>query len=73
MVRDQMLKYLKEARPGTRMAIFGLTTRLILLQGFTSDPELLRAVLNGKKGCLRAPSLMDDQSSTATTPARTTR
>jgi VWFA-related protein len=55
-----MLKYLKEPHPGTRMAIFGLTTRLILLQGFTSDPELLRAVLNGKKGGPKGSVLMTD-------------
>lgn len=59
-VRNQMLKYLKEAHPGTRMAIFGLSTRLVLLQGFTSDPELLRAVLNGKKGLPKGSALMTD-------------
>jgi len=61
VVRGEMLKYLKEAKPGTRMAIFGLTTRLILLQGFTSDPALLSAVLNGKKGLAKGSSLMNDQ------------
>ncbi len=60
-VRDQMLKYLKESSPGTRMAVFGLTTRLVLLQGFTSDPELLRAVLNGKKGLPKGSAIMTDQ------------
>jgi len=59
-VRDQVLKYLKEARPNTRMAIFGLNTQLRLLQGFTSDPELLRAVLNGKKGLPKGSPLMND-------------
>ena len=59
-VRNQMLKYLKEAHPGTRMAIFGLTTKIVLLQGFTSDPELLRAVLNGKKGLPRGSAVMTD-------------
>ena len=59
-VRDQMLRYLKEARPGTRMAIFGLNASLILLQGFTSDPELLSDVLNGKKGSPRASPLLAD-------------
>jgi VWFA-related protein len=49
-VRRQILDYLKQVHPGTRMAIFGLTSRLILLQGFDSDPELLSDVLNGKKG-----------------------
>ena len=60
VVRDQMLKYLKEARPGVRMAIFGLSSQLRLLQGFTSDPELLRAVLNGKKGGANASPLLDN-------------
>ena len=49
VVRDQVLKYLREAPPGIRMA-FGLTTQLKLLQGFTSNPELLRAIVEGKKG-----------------------
>jgi VWFA-related protein len=48
-VRDQILKYLKEAPAGTRIAIFGLSTQLKMLQGFTSDPELLRQLVSGKK------------------------
>jgi len=34
-----MLKYLKEARPGVRMAIFGLNTQLRLLQGLPLTPK----------------------------------
>jgi VWFA-related protein len=48
-VRNQVLKYLKEAPSGTRIAIFALSTRLALLQGFTSDPDLLRDLVAGKK------------------------
>jgi VWFA-related protein len=59
-VHDQLLKYLKEARPGTRMAIFGLNSQLRLLQGFTSNPELLRAVLNGNRGLPKGSPLMDN-------------
>jgi len=59
-VRDQVLKYLKEAPAGTRMAIFTLTTKLRLLQGFTSDPEVLRAVVEGKKGNAGASPFMRD-------------
>lgn len=59
-VRDQVLKYLKEAPPGTRTAIFSLTTELKLLQGFTSDPELLRALVEGKKGSQGASPLMNN-------------
>ena len=60
VVRDQVLKYVKEVRPGTRMAIFSLTTELKLLQGFTTDPELLRKLVEGKKGNGGASPLMDD-------------
>jgi VWFA-related protein len=41
-VRGQLVQYLRNAKPGSRIAIFGLTTRLVMLQGFTSDPEMLR-------------------------------
>ena len=57
-VRDQLRKYLKSAPPGTRIAIFGLTTRLLLLQGFTSDPELLKTAIDMKKPT--ASPLLDD-------------
>jgi VWFA-related protein len=59
-VRDQMLKYLKTPRPGARMAIFALTTRLRMLQGLTTDPEMLRAALDGKKGLPKGSPLMDN-------------
>jgi VWFA-related protein len=42
-VRDQLLAYLKNAPEGTRIAIFGLNGRLIMLQGFTSDLDVLTA------------------------------
>ncbi|MDR3753779.1 MAG: VWA domain-containing protein [Terracidiphilus sp.] len=59
-VRDQVLKYLKQVPPGTRIAIFSLTTELKLLQGFTSNPELLRALVAGKKGTQGASPLMNN-------------
>ena len=60
VVRDQVLKYLKDVPPGTRIAIFSLTTELKLLQGFTSNPELLRALVEGKKGNQGASPLMNN-------------
>ena len=48
-VREQMVAYLKDVRPGARMAIVALTNKLVMLQGLTSDPELLGDVLNGEK------------------------
>jgi VWFA-related protein len=60
VVRDQVLKYLKDVPPGTRIAIFSLTTELKLLQGFTTNPELLRALVEGKKGNQGASPLMNN-------------
>ncbi len=54
-LRTQLLDYLSKAKPGTRMAIFGLNTQLVLLQGFTSDPRLLRAVLDKKSNPRGSP------------------
>ena len=48
-VRQQIMNYLKGARPGIRMAIFGLSSKLVLLQGFASDPDLLSTVLKEKE------------------------
>lgn len=59
-VRAQVLQYLKEAPGGTRMAIFSLTTELKLLQGFTTNPDLLRALVEGKKGNSGASAVMND-------------
>ena len=59
-VRQQMLKYLKTLPPGMRMAIFGLSSRLYILQGFTSDPEVLKAAIDSKRGTIRGSHLMDD-------------
>ena len=48
-VHAQMLKYLKDVGPGTRIAIFTLGSQLRFVQGFTSDVSLLMAAVNGKK------------------------
>jgi VWFA-related protein len=47
-LHDQFHKYINTSKPGAPMAIFGLTTKLMLLQSFTSDPELLKAAINNK-------------------------
>lgn len=48
-VHAQMVKYLKDVQPGTRVAIFTLGSQLRFVQGFTSDVSLLMAALNGNK------------------------
>ncbi len=57
-LRLEVLKYLDHVKPGTQIAIFGLTTRLTVLQGFTSDPERLKAVI-GKTKEQMSPQLGD--------------
>ncbi len=58
-VRGQLLKYLQTARPGRRLAIFTLGTRLRFVQGFTDDPAALAAALgNSKNGATPRPSAL---------------
>jgi VWFA-related protein len=49
-LHQQLLQYLKTVPPGTSIAIFGLSSRLVMLQGFTSDPAILRRVVEQKFG-----------------------
>ncbi|HEY0794153.1 MAG TPA: VWA domain-containing protein [Acidisarcina sp.] len=49
-VHQQATKYLKSLPPGTRMAIFTLSTQLRFVQGFTDDASKLAAALNDRHG-----------------------
>jgi len=66
-VRYQLQQYVKKATPGTRIAIFGLSSRLFMLQGFTSDPEILKTVVDHKL-IPRGSVLLDDPSGANTDP-----
>ncbi|MCU1307493.1 MAG: VWFA-related domain protein [Acidobacteriaceae bacterium] len=71
--RRQMLKYLqKNHQTGQRMAVYGLTTSLRLLQDFTDDPEVLRQAIDKHHGST-SPLLTDasDQVSTIGVPDHT--
>jgi VWFA-related protein len=57
-VRQQMLEFLKTLQPGMQIAIFGLNQRLVMLQGFTADPELLKSVLT--KTVAKGSALLND-------------
>jgi len=61
-VRAQLQQYVKHAQPGSRIAIFGLTTQLILLQGFTADPSVLKDAVEHKL-TPRSSNLLSDPSS----------
>ena len=58
---DQLSAYVKTAPAGTRIAIATLTSgQLSLLQGFTSDTELLRAALTSKHAEMNASLYLDN-------------
>jgi hypothetical protein len=58
---DQLSQYLKNAPAGTRIAVVSLSSwQLSLLQGFTFDPEMLRAALSSKKAAMNASLFLDD-------------
>jgi VWFA-related protein len=58
---DQLSQYLRGAPTGTRIAVVSLTSRsLFLVQGFTSDPELLRAALNGRSAGIHTSLFLDN-------------
>lgn len=54
--RQQVLNFLQDVKPGTRLAILTLSNRLSFVQGFTDDPAKLRAALqitrNGAQGAI---------------------
>jgi VWFA-related protein len=62
-LRQQMLDYVQHFPPGARVAIFGLADHLYMLQGFTSDPHQLQAILgavkSGRTSVLQANSATD--------------
>lgn len=58
---DQLSLYLKSAPPNTRIAVARLTSwQLSLLQGFTSDPEMLRAAISRKNKDMNASLFLAD-------------
>ncbi len=58
--RQQMLKFLSDQPTGQRMAIFILSSRLYLLQGFTADPAVLKAAINSKGAHVPGSPLLED-------------
>lgn len=48
-VREQVIKYLGEVPPGTRLAVFALSSHLRIIRGFTTDFSGISATLEDKK------------------------
>jgi VWFA-related protein len=61
-LRKQMVAYLKEIPPGTRIAIFSLGTRLRMVQGFTTDITVLLAAMDTRKAGATSSVLLQQQS-----------
>jgi VWFA-related protein len=55
--RRQLLASLRAMKPGQRLALLTLTTHLSMLQGFTTDPNLLVAALNQQDTIHESPIL----------------
>jgi VWFA-related protein len=67
-VRKQMVSYLKDIKPGPRLAIFTLGSHMRMVEGFTADPAALLAALNSKKfgdGLQTSPMLLSDEQANA--------
>lgn len=65
-VRQQMLKYVTHLPPGRPVAIFGLTSSLRIIQGFTSDPAVLAAALKSERAVPLQSPLLDDPNQVTT-------
>jgi VWFA-related protein len=73
-VKQQMLKFLaRQYDPNTKLAVMALTNKLTVLQNFTQDPLLLRAVLDRYLGGTPALARSGGQTETpsASVPAPT--
>jgi VWFA-related protein len=64
-VRHKMLEYLGKLQPGTPLAIFTLSSRLRLVDGFTSDPAELSKALQSQKGNPQTSVVLDPESDQA--------
>jgi VWFA-related protein len=49
VMREQLIKFLKNMQPGPPVAIFQLDTEMRLIQGFTTDPKALLAAAESKR------------------------
>ena len=57
---QQVIKYLKTIPPGARVAIFTLSSRLRMIQDFTTDSSKLLAVLNSVGTAQYSPLMQSD-------------
>lgn len=58
-VRQQMLKYMGNIKPGTPLAIFTLSSRLRMIKGFTNDPAEVIKALESRKTTPQTSVILD--------------
>lgn len=57
VARTEMVEYLKNIPPGTKVAVFTLASRLRMVQGFTTDSSVISRAISGKDGLGLSPAL----------------
>jgi len=58
-LREQLIAYMKTVPAGTKIAIFQLNMQMRMIQGFTSDPNLLlKAVESSKRDAPEIPAFL---------------
>ncbi len=74
-VRTRLLNYIKSIPPGTRVAVFTLGSHLRIIEGFTTDSDVILQALTEKRGRPETSPIMDplfDQTLTNATDLATT-
>jgi VWFA-related protein len=61
-LRQQLIAFMKIVPPGNTFAIFQMDTRMHLVQGFTSDPQVLLKALESKRDPVALQALLDRNS-----------
>jgi VWFA-related protein len=57
--RRRLIAFARGMKPGAGISVFGLSTRLTQLQGFTSDPKLVLAAVRNNLNVQSSPTLPD--------------
>ena len=61
-LRQQLIAFMKIVPPGNTFAIFQMDSRMHLVQGFTSDPQVLLKAVESKRDPVALPPLVERES-----------
>ena len=64
-VRQEMIKYLAQVNPGTTLAVFTLSSKLLMVTGFTTDVASLAKLMNGSKTASQPSALLESPTMTS--------